>query len=323
MLQDAGNQVRVLNASRGASASSEHLSYRTTIELMRLLLSHAVQGWLFHVHTNGHNRKSWLLILLCGLASRLGPGSVLTLHSGMTPAYLSAGRLRRAMARLSCALFDRIICVSSEIQQSLVAIGVSASKSNVLPAYLPSLTARNLPDKLEAFFTDHTPVLATVLFFRPEYGFEFLLQGLERLRRQFPRAGCLVIGGGENAIEARLALLKSECAESVLLLGDLPHDLCLALISRSQLFVRCTTSDGDAISVREALASGVPVVASDTGHRPRGTLLFPVGDLESFVRIAAQALGEESGSEPEGEQPAGGSRNLLAIYQGLATEEAR
>ena len=46
------------------------------------------QGWTLHLHTNGHNLKSWLLALGCGLAGQARGGCILTLHSGMVPGYL-------------------------------------------------------------------------------------------------------------------------------------------------------------------------------------------------------------------------------------------
>ena len=41
------------------------------------LLRYAIDGWTFHLHTNGHNRNSWLIALACGL---IGNKCVLTLH---------------------------------------------------------------------------------------------------------------------------------------------------------------------------------------------------------------------------------------------------
>jgi hypothetical protein len=56
------------------------------------------------------------------------------------------------------------------------------------------------------------------------------------------------------------------------------------LIQMSDLVVRGTNSDGDALTVREALCLKKPVVASDVVKRPEGVILFKnrsVDDLES------------------------------------------
>jgi len=62
------------------------------------------------------------------------------------------------------------------------------------------------------------------------------------------------------------------------------------VISRSDLFLRPTTTDGDAVSVREALELGVPVVASDAVPRPDAVVLYRAGDLADFVAKVREAL---------------------------------
>jgi glycosyltransferase involved in cell wall biosynthesis len=182
-----------------------------------------------------------------------------------------------------------------------------------------------LPEHLEHFLQTHSPVFSTVLFFRPEYGFDFLLQGLAKLRAKYPDLGCVVMGDGDGAVAARLAVLKEEIGDSVLLLGDVPHERCLALVARSNAFLRCTSADGDAISVREALAAGVPVVATDVGHRPAGTLVFPVGSLSSFVAQVESALQHNAPSEPIFMRvpDAASPPRVLELYQQFLPEEVR
>ena len=51
-----------------------------------------------------------------------------------------------------------------------------------------------------------------------------------------------------------------------------------ALMARSDVFVRTPHVEGDSMSVREALAVGVPVVASAAGFRPDGVILYRPAD---------------------------------------------
>jgi len=71
--------------------------------------------------------------------------------------------------------------------------------------------------------------------------------------------------------------------DRIFLAGDLEHELCLALMSRSAVFVRPTFRDGDSISVREAVSLGVHVIASNVGTRPDGVLLFEPGDVNGLM----------------------------------------
>ena len=63
-----------------------------------------------------------------------------------------------------------------------------------------------------------------------------------------------------------------------MLCGDVPHELTLHAITRAAALLRTTRYDGDSIAVREAIAAGTPVVATDNGMRPAGTELFRIGD---------------------------------------------
>src|SRR5205085_11930594 len=70
--------------------------------------------------------------------------------------------------------------------------------------------------------------------------------------------------------------------------------------------------DGDASSVREALAMGVRVVASDTDFRPRGVRLFPKGDADALADAIDKAL-----AEPPAKVDSSSLSALLTLYDAL------
>lgn len=55
------------------------------------------------------------------------------------------------------------------------------------------------------------------------------------------------------------------------------------ILQKSDLVIRATNTDGDAISVREALYYGKPVLASDVVKRPDGVYVFTTRDVEDMV----------------------------------------
>ncbi|HEY7333386.1 MAG TPA: glycosyltransferase family 4 protein [Bryobacteraceae bacterium] len=281
-LRAAGTPCRVLNSAR--------VGLRFALNLAR----YGIARWSFHVHTNGHNRNSWLLAGMCGLAGIFGRGCALTLHSGMAPGYVSASFARRQMARLVCALFPGIVCVSEPIRDSLAAAGVPPRKLEVRPAFLELRQRRAEWDgPLKAWMRERSPVLAATLFFRPEYGFDLLISAIGKLRRRYPSIGCVVMGGGPGP-----AVRAPGLEDNILLAGDLDHDMCLSVMAHSHLFLRPTYVDGDSISVREALALGVPVVASNAAARPPGVVLFETGDEDDLcakVELALRVAVKERG----------------------------
>jgi len=260
------------------------------------LFRHARHGWTLHLHTNGHNRNSWLLASICGLAGRLGAGAVLSLHSGIAPAYLAPSfAWRRRLARIAASSYRRIICVNPEIRESLESTGVPAERIDVIPAYIgierPAV-ALNAP--LVSWTEQHRPLLSATLFFRPEYGFDLLVDAVETLRRKYSSLGCLVMGSGEDRAAAERRIRDAGLEDSMLLLGDVSHETCLAVMSKSDVFVRPTLRDGDSVSVREALSLGVRVVASRTGTRPEGAILFSPKNLTELVAAIEAAFAAQT-----------------------------
>jgi len=282
-----GIPCRVLNTDRNAELSPHYIPVRRAGGFLFSLVKHALRGWTIHIHTNGHNVRSWLVALAGGLAGRLGPGSILTLHSGKLPDYVEAKRKRRWLAFLTCRTFKQITCVSSRLRQTVEALGVPGPRIKVSPAFggVTELSTRwVLSPNFEKWFERHHPVFSITASNRPEYGVELFIEAVSGLLREHRNAGCLLIGLGDEAKAIRNLIEQRNLTRCVLMLGDVPHEECLHLISRSAAFVRPTFTDGDSISVRESLALGIPVIASDAVARPEGTVLFETGNPDDLMK---------------------------------------
>jgi glycosyltransferase involved in cell wall biosynthesis len=290
LLRRHGVTCSVLNTEPRAPHSDAYIKISGAASFARELRNHARQNWTMHAHINGHNRKSWLIALASGAMAKTG---LLTIHSGLASNYLRDGsRQRRAMVRLACSRFKHVVCVNTEIAEQINRLGIPCNSIHIIPAFLPPQPrAVCIPEPLEQWLSEHEPILSTALFFRPEYGFEVLMRALSELRKRLPHVGCVVMGGGEERAGAENLIDREGLRGNVWLVGDVDHDLCLRLIARSSVFVRPTYKDGDSISVREAVALGVPVVASNVGARPREALLFQPGDSEDLRSRIDVALG--------------------------------
>lgn len=328
-LRSAGIVCRVLNTERRAAGSGEYISVRSTASLARVLFRHAGDGWMLHLHTNGHNDRSWMLAVLCGLAGRRAPARVLTVHSGLAPAYLrQGGVLRRLLARTACALHSRVVAVSAAVRDALIELGVPGGVQ-VQPAFLMPPPAAQTPaaNSVAARLEGCRPVLAATLFFRPEYGFDLLLDAMGRLRERHPRLVCVVMGGGDQQAQAERAARVAGLPDHLIFAGNLPHDDCLALMARADVFVRPALADGDSNSVREALALGVCTVASDVAARPAGTILFRTGDSLALTAAIEQALATpplhaEAPAAIAARETSRGLEGLLDFYRSLPAASA-
>jgi glycogen(starch) synthase len=255
-----------------------------------------LRGDLLHVHINGHNRGAWTLAALGA-----GPRSILTIHSGLAPDYIDRHRLTRAIARS----YRHVVAVNPEIAR---AIGTEL----VIPAWTArSLAFRLDPPGLRQLRARHEPLLACALAPGREYGAEILLDAFDAFVQKHPRAGLLLYGPGTRELASEVA--RRGVRQNVALFGELPRERALAIVAACDLFVRPTLADGDAVSVREALALGKIVVASAVGNRPAEALTFPAGSAAACAELlfhAADSLGVRPASQGED-----GLATLLKVYE--------
>lgn len=248
-------------------------------QLLRLLFT--LDYDIIHLHIGGNLTLNLLMLaFVCAILPK--SKSVLTFHSGGYPK-TKAGLSARAFS-LSGFIFRRfnsIIGVNEEIVELFKKFGVKDESIHLILPYAVPNTWRDtvLPEKIQFFQQQHSPLLVTISGLEKEYDLPTQIEALGLLLDKFPKAGLAIVGHGSLHDEIN-ALIKSKSYKNhILLCGDVNHDATLRLIAESDLFLRTTLFDGDAISVREALNLGTPVIATDNGMRPEGVRLIPVGDV--------------------------------------------
>jgi glycosyltransferase involved in cell wall biosynthesis len=310
-LERRGADVRVLDVGVGGHLGGRVSRARGPLPLAAALARAATERRLVHVHTNGANAKSWVVAAMGGLARSPGASrAVLTIHSGLCPAWLGRGHGRRLLAAAACRAYGRVLAVNDEIAAALALAGVPREKLEVVPPFSPVLVgARRSPGALPAFRAAHAPLFAAALAPGPTYGADVLVPAFREVRERSPRAGLVVFGPGTAAD-------PSLRAGGVLALGEVAHDLALGAIEAADVFVRPTRADGDALSVHEALALGRRVVASGAGRRPPGCLIVPAGDATALAEgmLRAAALPAPAATPPAPDP----FDRILRLYEDLA-----
>ena len=283
-----GDEVVVLDIGRHRRAPRpECLPARGAASFARTLVAHARRGFTVHLHTNGHNVKSWMA---AGIAAASGLGSgrrtVLTLGSGLMPSFLAGARgpLRRLVhATLRAA--GGCIVRNAAAREAVIALGTAPAKVRVIPGFY-GVTPREVgrvPLPAARFRRGHRPLIGMIASPGPEYGLALLIDAAAHLRPRHPELGVLLIGPDR---------LVDGHPTWALPLGELERPGVLAVMRTLDVFVRPTYFDGDASSVREALATGVRVVASDTAVRPAGVRTFRRGDADALAASIGAALQE-------------------------------
>jgi len=274
----------VINITRHRKAEAGEVYYpKNSMALLRLLLR--LKYDIIHLHIGGMLTTRLLgLSLVCCLMP--GRKSVLTFHSGGYPSTPQGRRSSPAsLTGFVFRRFDRLIGVNPAIVEFFRKLGVPANRTRLI--YPHSFSGdvskpASLPENLADFFKAHSPTLISVGLLEPEYDLPIQIEVLGRVRQKFPSAGLVMIGSGSLEPELRSRISVQPYASHMLLCGDVPHHVTLQAISSSDVMLRTTLYDGDAVSVREALHLGVPVIATDNGMRPQGVRLVPVQNADAL-----------------------------------------
>jgi glycosyltransferase involved in cell wall biosynthesis len=149
-----------------------------------------------------------------------------------------------------------------------------------------------------AFEPQHRVIGTVANFHRRKKGYEVLVEAVPEVVRRHPDARFLWVGGDVDGLEAEISarLRALDVAERVQMVGrrgDIPRQL-----SAMDLFVLPSTYEGLGIVLAEAMASALPVVASDVGGIPEVVvdgetgLLVPVGDSGALGRAICELLSD-------------------------------
>ncbi len=267
------------------------LSASTYADFIFKLSRFCLKKYTCHLVTNGHNFKSWLSAFCCALVGLLnGKKTVVTFGSGLMGDYMEgANSWVKWLIRRTLSLSGAVVCRNEKTKNILEAFGVAREKVRIMSGFLgvdPSLVG-SLPPGVADFIATHRPIIGAHATDSAEYGIPLLIEAVRELRKGYKRMGLVLVGLDETTGNI---VQNDSVRESIFLTGVLPHGEALAVVKSLDLFVRATYFDGDANSVREALALNIPVVASDTDYRPDGVVLFEKGNVHDLVKRVDQCL---------------------------------
>lgn len=198
---------------------------------------------------------------------------------------------------------DHVFAVSSSLAQ--VAVGLGAPDERVQVVGNGVDLAKFAPQPRAAArqrlgIPNGVPVLVTVGGLVERKGFHRVMACLPELRKQFPGLVYLVVGGpspeGDWTERLHTLALDLGLQDAVRFLGPLPTTALSEVLSAANVFVLSTRNEGWANVLLEAMACGLPVVATDVGGnaevvcRPALGTVVPFDDAPRLVEAIAGAL---------------------------------
>lgn len=201
----------------------------------------------------------------------------------------------------------RVIAVSDAIRRRLIERdGVPPARITVVPNSVPPAREVHgdvLP--LPADLAGGGPVVGVVARLQPEKGVTSFLRAAAHVARELPTARFVVVGDGPLRREMLGLAEDLGVRDCVLFLGFRPD--AQALIELMDVVAVPSVSEGTPLVVLEAMAAGVPVVASRVGGIPgqirngQEGLLIPPGDPRALADALLDLLRDPERARRMGE----------------------
>jgi glycosyltransferase involved in cell wall biosynthesis len=308
-IRNRGHICDVLNLNESRKKkSSEYVDVQNAFDYLQKVIRFATRDYHFVVHVNGQSKPGYVLALAACLVGWLARKPVtLSWRGGLQQKFFPRlnDRGPRWAFQLLFWLAGQITCNSEAVKRAIVLYGVDPTRVAAIPAFSSrhlnfAEAALNRP--IQQFLNDHGPVFFCYVSFRPEYKLPVLRDAMLQFRERHSRAGFVWLGFPDKELPAVRAYVNSWPAseqEALLLLGNLPHDEFLTLLSRCSATIRTPACDGVSASVLESLALGVPVLASENGHRPADVMTYREEDAADLCAGMAAITKDRAGTVQE------------------------
>lgn len=234
------------------------------------------------------------------LARRSGLPLIVTVHGSDLYSNLERPAWARAV-RAVLAQATAIICVSSSLAEDTIELGgADPARVVVVPDVFDDVRFSAVGRTPH----DGPPRILSVGRLVPVKGFDVLLRALGRLSRAGTEFELTLVGSGPLESDLRVLAVSEGLAEKITFAGSLSPESLADQAARSDLYVQPSRKEGFGLALVEAMATGLPAVATDSGGpadiltQYSGVLVTPddVDALATGLTFAIERLGAYDGS---------------------------
>jgi glycosyltransferase involved in cell wall biosynthesis len=205
---------------------------------------------------------------LIGAVSGFGPFVVTAWGSDV----LLAGKdiIKRSLIKFVLNKADLITCDAEHMRNTMMKLGVNDEKIKIIyfgtdiNKFNLGQRCKSLRQKLAIF---DSPMIISLRSLEPIYNVETLIKAISLVLKEVPDVKFVIAGKGSQE-EYLKNLAKSQgVAGSTLFVGQISNDELPRYLRSSDIYVSTSLSDaGLSASTAEAMASGLPVIVTDTGE---------------------------------------------------------
>jgi L-malate glycosyltransferase len=252
---------------------------------------------ILHVHyAIPHATSAWVAKEMVGDRHRL---KIITTLHGTDITLVGQERSFEAITRFSIDRSDGLTAVSNYLKAETVShFGVSPERIEVIPNFVDTdvYDRTRYPCHKKALIGEGHKLVMHISNFRSVKRVRDVVRIFGRIRREVP-SRLVLVGDGPDRVDAVEEAEALGLSRDVIFLGK--QDSVAELLACADLFLLPSESESFGLSALEAMASGVPVVATRAGGLPEvvedGTAgyLGEIGDTDAMGEAGAAILGDD------------------------------
>ena len=204
--------------------------------------------------------------------------------------------LRRRMIRSAFQRAASVVCVTEDLKKKIQAMGIASDKLVLIPNGVDKNKFK-IHDRVSARATLGLPEGRRYILFignlTPVKGLKYLI---EAIRQMDHHTELIILGDGALQTSMENMTVDFHLQEQIKFLGRKPHQDVVNWMNAADVLCLPSLQEGCPNVILEAMACGLPIVASDTGGIPALIVsdelgfLVPVKDTETLAKRLKQAL---------------------------------
>ena len=266
---------------------------------------------------HSHDSKGGAIARVARFAAPAAP-LVHTAHGYAFAGYFTSSRERatyRLIERVLSPLTTCILCVC-DAEADLASTICPRRKIRVVHN---GVDAPDSPEPRESLarLRESGPLICVVSGLRPGKGIDTLIDALTGVLAGFPQAKLVIAGDGEDRERLRVQAERLGVLDSISMIGDVED--VYGVLAATDLFVLPSWAESFPYSMLEAMAAGLPIVATDVGgvkeaieDSVTGLLVSP-RRAEPLSNAISQLLGDPATASRLGSAAAARQRERFSL----------
>lgn len=173
---------------------------------------------------------------------------------------------------------DWITAMAEHMKNAIIDLGVSPAKIDTVPFGIDPVIFNDSSRKLP----ENKFVITSTRNFEPVYNIPHLINAIAKAKQKIPDLHLNLIGSGSLRKEIENLVVKKGLTGQVTFFGKVPQPEIARILNSSHVFISVSLSDGNNVSLNEAMACGAFCIATEI---PANTQWINDGENGFLVKI--------------------------------------